>query len=107
MSPSTITPDLLRERLKQTLFIEARKLGTLTDRVHRELTEANLKKVTAAFHAWRSASGSATCEELAGFCKSATTAEIAAHGHLLTPGRSVGAEEVEAEGEPFDEKMGR
>jgi type I restriction enzyme M protein len=45
--------------------------------------------------------------DIAGFCKSATTAEIAAHGHVLTPGRYVGAEEVEDDGEPFEEKMPR
>ena len=96
-----------RDRRKQTLFIDARKLGSLTDRVHRELTEADLEKVTTAYHAWRSASGSATYEDLAGFCKSATTAEIAAHGHVLTPGRYVGAEEVADDGDPFEEKMPR
>jgi type I restriction enzyme M protein len=51
--------------------------------------------------------GAAKYEDIAGFCKSATTAEIAAHGHVLTPGRYVGAEEVEDDGEPFEEKMTR
>ena len=93
-----------RARRKETLFIDARKLGSLTDRTHRELTEEDLAKITATYHAWRSGTG---YEDLAGFCKSATTAEIAAHGHVLTPGRYVGAEEVEEEGESFDEKMPR
>jgi type I restriction enzyme M protein len=93
-----------RARRKETLFIDARKLGSLTDRTHRELTEEELAKITATYHAWRSGTG---YEDLAGFCKSATTAEIAAHGHVLTPGRYVGAEEVEEEGESFDEKMPR
>ena len=118
-----------RDRRKQTLFIDARKLGTLIDRVHRELTDADLNKITATYHAWRgdvSAPGNAKPQlgasanqaelglgapgayaDVAGFCKSATTAEIAAHGHVLTPGRYVGAEEVEDDGDPFEEKMPR
>jgi type I restriction enzyme M protein len=102
-----------RDRRKQTLFIDARKLGTLIDRVHRELTDADLEKITSTYHLWRD--GKAPSSELpassyadvAGFCKSATTAEIAAHGHVLTPGRYVGAEEVEDDGDPFEEKMPR
>jgi type I restriction enzyme M protein len=101
-----------RDRRKQTLFIDARKLGTLIDRVHRELTDADLQKVVSTYHAWRQqdagpSSPSAKYEDILGFCKSATTAEIAAHGYVLTPGRYVGAEEVEDDGEPFSEKMPR
>jgi type I restriction enzyme M protein len=111
-----------RDRRQQTLFIDARKLGTLIDRVHRELTDADLEKITSTYHAWRSdrsvvpplgGSGKDRLkpglqyEDVAGFCKSATTAEIAAHGHVLTPGRYVGAEEVEDDGDPFEEKMPR
>ena len=119
-----------RDRRKQTLFIDARKLGTLIDRVHRELTDADLEKITGTYHAWRENAGSRGGAEHAekgktsseslrasaspreysdipGFCKSATTAEIAAHGHVLTPGRYVGAEEVEDDGDPFEEKMPR
>jgi len=111
-----------RDRRKQTLFIDARKLGTLIDRVHRELTDADLEKITTTYHAWRgssadfqSASGKTQTgksalplyADIPGFCKSTTTAEIAAHGHVLTPGRYVGAEEVEDDGDPFEEKMPR
>ena len=119
-----------RDRRQQTLFIDARKLGTLIDRVHRELTDADLEKITSTYHAWRGEAGltrsrgergEKTCgseslrasaspreySDVAGFCKSATTAEIAAHGHVLTPGRYVGAEEVEDDGDPFAEKMPR
>ncbi|MDD5030191.1 MAG: class I SAM-dependent DNA methyltransferase [Rhodoferax sp.] len=112
-----------RDRRQQTLFIDARKLGTLIDRVHRELTDADLQKITSTYHAWRNDSptrhsGEETCHsgesrnpgsytDIPGFCKSATTAEIAAHGFVLTPGRYVGAEEVEDDGDPFEEKMPR
>ena len=96
-----------RDRRKQTLFIDARKMGTLIDRVHRELTDADLDKITNAYHAWRGEKGAGKYADVAGFCKSATTAEIATHGHVLTPGRYVGAEEVEDDGEPIEEKMPR
>lgn len=96
-----------RDRRKQTLFIDARKLGTLVDRVHRELTDADIFKIVSTYHAWRGEKGAGHYEDVAGFCKSATTAEIAGHGHVLTPGRYVGAEEVEDDGEPFAEKMNR
>ena len=96
-----------RDRRKQTLFIDARKLGTLIDRVHRELLEADLEKITSTYHAWRGDSSIQNYQDIAGFCKSATTAEIAAHGHVLTPGRYVGAEEIEDDGDPFEEKMPR
>ncbi len=99
---------------KQTLFIDARKLGTLIDRVHRELTEADLEKIITTYHTWRGdsqisnrKSDIAPYADVPGFCKSATTEEIVAHGHVLTPGRYVGAEEVEDDGEPFEEKMPR
>jgi type I restriction enzyme M protein len=113
----------LRDRRKQTLFIDARKMGTLIDRVHRELTDADLEKITSTYHHWRGdphpasghplplgegrGEGNPGYVDVAGFCKSATTAEIAAHGHVLTPGRYVGAEEVEDDGDPFEEKMPR
>ena len=102
-----------RDRRKQTLFIDARKLGTLIDRVHRELTDADLDKITSTYHAWRSNLPPASSlqppaySDIAGFCFSATTEEIASHGHVLTPGRYVGAEEVEDDGDPFEEKMPR
>ncbi|MGH7957374.1 MAG: N-6 DNA methylase, partial [Opitutaceae bacterium] len=97
----------LRARRGQTLFIDARKLGTLIDRVHRELTETDLNKIVTTYHAWRGEKGAGKYKDIAGFSKSATTAEIAAHGHALTPGRYVGAEEVANDGEPFEEKMAR
>ena len=96
-----------RDRRKQTLFIDARKLGTLIDRVHRELTDVDMEKIAGTYHRWRGDNGATEYEDIAGFCKSATAAEIAAHGFVLTPGRYVGAEVVEDDGEPFEEKMTR
>jgi len=100
-------PVPLRDRRQQTLFIDARKLGTLIDRVHRELTDADLQKIVGTYHAWRGDKDAELYADIPGFCKSATTAEIATHGHVLTPGRYVGAEEVEDDGDPFEEKMPR
>jgi type I restriction enzyme M protein len=96
-----------RDRRGHTLFIDARKLGSLIDRVHRELLEADLEKISGTYHRWRKANEAERYEDVPGFCKSATTADIAARGHVLTPGRYVGAEEVEDDGEPFEEKMPR
>jgi len=97
-----------RNRRGETLFIDARKLGTMIDRVHRELTDEDIRKIADTYHAWR---GDADCkhkyENVPGFCKSATLEDIRRHNHILTPGRYVGAAEVEDDGEPFEEKMAR
>ena len=89
------------------LFVDARKLGTLVDRVHRELTDDDLGRIAGTYHAWRGQKGACKYEDVAGFCKSATLEEIAAHDFVLTPNRYVGAEDVEDDGEPFDAKMKR
>ena len=96
-----------RDRRKQTLLIDARKLGMLIDRVHRELTEDDLQKIVGTYHTWRGEKDAGEYADIAGYCISATTAEIAARGYVLTPGRYVGAEEIEDDGEPFEEKMPR
>jgi type I restriction enzyme M protein len=96
-----------RNRKGETLFIDARKLGVLVDRVHRELTDEDIQKVVSAYHSWRGDKGAGKYDDVAGFCKSATLDEIRSHGHVLTPGRYVGAEEVEDDGEPFEQKMKR
>jgi len=96
----------LRSRKGETLFIDARKLGTLVDRVHRELTDDDIAKIVDTYHNWRG-DGTGTYEDVAGFCKSAKLEEITGHGFVLTPGRYVGAEEVEDDGEPFSAKMKR
>ena len=94
-----------RSRKGETLFIDARKLGRMETRVHRVLDPEDIDKVADTFHAWRTKGGS--YENVAGFCKSATLDEIEGHDFVLTPGRYVGAEDVEDDGEPFEEKMER
>ena len=96
-----------RDRRKQTLFIDARKMGMLIDRVHRDLTPEDIERIAGTYHAWRGDRGTGKYADVPGFCKAATTDEIAGHGFVLTPGRYVGAEDVEDDGEPFEEKMKR
>ena len=96
-----------RDRRRKTLFIDARKMGYLVDRVHRELSEDDINRIAGAYHAWRGEKGAGEYADVAGFCKSATADEIAAHDFILTPGRYVGAEEQEDDGEPFEDNMKR
>ena len=142
-----------RDRRGETLFIDARKLGTLVDRVHRDLTEEDIAKIADTYHAWKSVPTTAAADhvgagpvgadlrvrpetrarpdpgsgidtrkdgvdtqvypyahpyaDIPGFCKSVTLAEIRAQGYVLTPGRYVGAAEVEEDEEPFEEKIAR
>ncbi len=94
-----------RDRQGQTLFIDARKIGTMISRTQKELTSDDIAKITATYHAWRSQEASPAYADIAGFCKSASLAEISSHGFVLTPGRYVGAEELEDDGISFDTKM--
>jgi type I restriction enzyme M protein len=133
-----------KDRRGKVLFIDARKLGTLIDRVHRDLSDDDIAKIADTYHAWRgdarrgspdpaetadrrsqtkkrdlqsgkvarsetghSAGERPDYKDVAGFCKSATLDDIRQHGHILTPGRYVGAAEVEDDGEPFEDKMTR
>ena len=96
-----------RDRRGETLFIDARKLGTLVDRVHRELTDADIAKIAGTYHAWRGDRDSGEYADVPGFSKAAMIDEIRKHGHVLTPGRYVETEVVEDDGEPFEEKMKR
>ncbi|MBU6249448.1 MAG: type I restriction-modification system subunit M [Xanthomonadaceae bacterium] len=97
----------LRDRRGQVLFIDARKLGVMVDRTRRELTDEEVQKIADTYHAWRGAEGTGEYTDVAGFCKSASMEDIRKHGHVLTPGRYVGAADVEDDGEPFEEKMAR
>lgn len=97
----------LRDRRGQVLFIDARKLGVLVDRTRRELTDDEIKRIADTYHAWRGEDGVGEYADVAGFCKSGSLDDIRKHGHVLTPGRYVGAAEQEDDGEPFEEKMAR
>jgi len=99
--------DKFRDRRGQVLFIDARSLGHMADRTHRELADEDIARVTRAYHAWRGEIDHEGYIDVPGFCKSATLDEIRRHGHVLTPGRYVGAAAEAADGEPFGEKMGR
>ncbi|MGH8228585.1 MAG: N-6 DNA methylase, partial [Steroidobacteraceae bacterium] len=96
-----------RDRRGQVLFIDARKLGRMVDRTHRELTDEDVARIVNTYHAWRGEKGVGEYADVAGFCKSAPLEEMRKHGHVLTPGRYVGAEAQEDDGEPFEEKMKR
>jgi len=100
-----------RDRRGATLFIDARKLGVMADRTHRELTDDDIAKIAETYHAWRkdpstrAQGGVGKYADVAGFSKSATLDDIRANGHVLTPGRYVGAAEIAEDDEPFEEKM--
>ncbi len=124
-----------RSRRGEILFIDARKLGRMVDRTHRELTDEDISRITATYHAWRATSplparrtsspisarrtssplpvgegqgeGINNYADIPGFCKSATIEEVRKHGHVLTPGRYVGVEPQPDDGEPFERKMAR
>ena len=106
----------LRDRSGEILFIDARKLGYMKDRVLRDFTQDDLNKVTELFHNWQTTTPVIASEanqspeqyqDEAGFCKSVELEELKKHDYVLTPGRYVGAEAEEDDGEPFAEKMSR
>jgi len=96
-----------RDRRGEVLFIDARKLGVLVDRTRRELSDADVQRIADTYHAWRGEPNAAQYKDLPGFCKSASLEEIRDHGHVLTPGRHVGTEDVEDDDESFKERMTR
>lgn len=97
------------DRRGQVLFIDARKLGAIQiNRTQIALSDEELQRIAQTYHNWRGTVWSQNgYADVPGFCKSATLDEIAKHGYVLTPGRYVGAEAVEDDGEPFEEKMQR
>lgn len=92
-----------RPRRDEILFIDARKMGSMISRRHRELTETDILKIADTYHTWRQPG--AAFEAVKGFCYAATLDELRANNYVLTPGRYVGAEDVEDDGIPFEEKM--
>jgi type I restriction enzyme M protein len=93
-----------RDRTGETLFIDARGVGYMKDRVLRDFTNDDIALITNTFHNWQTGNG---YEDKAGFCFSAALSDIQKHDFVLTPGRYVGAVEEEADSEPFADKMGR
>jgi len=105
-----------RDRSGETLFIDARNMGEMETRSLRVLTgrdvyplpdDSDIGRIARTYHAWRGEADAGDYEDIPGFCKSATLEDIEKHGYVLTPGRYVGAAEVEDDGEPFVEKMQR
>jgi type I restriction enzyme M protein len=105
-----------RDRRSETLFIDARLVGEMETRTLRVLSgrdehplppDSDVGRIAGTYHAWRGEAGACKYKDVSGFCKSATIEEIRKHAHVLTPGRYVGAAEIEADGEPFEDKMRR
>lgn len=94
-----------QNRKDKILFIDARKMGTMVTRRHRELSLEEIKQICDTYHHWRDSKEE--YRDILGFCKSATLEEVREHQYILTPGRYVGIEEVEDDGEPFEDKMTR
>jgi len=95
------------DRQGEILFIDARKLGFMVDRTHRDFAPEDIARIASAYHAWRGEEETGDYEDVPGFCKSASLEEVRKQGYVLTPGRYVGAEVQEDDGEPFAEKMQR
>jgi type I restriction enzyme M protein len=92
-------------RKGEVLFIDARKVATMISRVQSELTDEVIERIANTVSAWRGEANAGDYADIPGFCRSVKLAEIAQHGHVLTPGRYVGAEEVEDNDEDFATKM--
>jgi len=94
-----------RDRSDEVLFVDARKLGAMVDRRHRELSDDDVKKISEAYHAWRGELKHREYQEVPGFCRTASREEIRKNGWILTPGRFVGTEEEADDDEFFEERM--
>ncbi len=95
----------LRDRRGEVLFIDARKLGHMVDRTRKEFSDADIEKITRAYHAWRGEGEAGAYEDVPGFCKSASVDLIKSHGFVLTPGRYVGAADVEDDDMSFVDRF--
>ena len=94
-----------RERKKEILFIDARKLGQMVSRRLRVFKDADIDQITTAYHQWRNKDGQYSDKE--GFCKAATLEEVTGNNYVLSPGRYVGTEAEEDDGISFEEKMSK
>jgi type I restriction enzyme M protein len=95
----------VRARTGEVLFIDARMVGRLVDRTHREFSSEDIRRIADTYHAWRGETTALDYKDTPGFCKSATVDEIAAHQFVVSPGRYVGNEEIENDAEPFEERF--
>tara|TARA_R110001583_G_scaffold195148_1_gene369698 strand:- start:10654 stop:12234 length:1581 start_codon:yes stop_codon:yes gene_type:complete len=94
-----------RNRQGETLFIDAREMGSMVSRVNKELTVEDIAHIAKTYHAWRGEDNDGAYEDVAGYCKSASLADIKANDYVLTPGRYVGAADIVDDGIPFEVKM--
>jgi type I restriction enzyme M protein len=95
----------LRDRRDEILFIDARRLGHMVDRTRKEFSNADIGRITRVYHAWRGEGDAGVYADVPGFCKSAALEEIKRHDYVLTPGRYVGAMDVEDGDTPFGERF--
>jgi len=96
-----------RKRKGETLFIDARKIFTQVDRAHNELSEEQIQKIAGTYRSFIGEKGYPKYEDISGYCQVSKIEDIAKNNYVLTPGRYVGAEEIEDDGEPFEDKMKR
>lgn len=99
------TSEPFRNRKGETLFIDARKMGHLVDKTHREFDDEEITRIANTYHAWKGKDMKQNYQDIPGFCKSATLKNIAEHRYALAPGRYSGTEEIVEEDEPFEEKL--
>lgn len=102
-----VKSDKLRDRRREILFIDARKLGHMVDRTRKEFSDADIEKITRAYHAWRGESDAGAYVDVPGFCKSARLDAIREHNYVLTPGRYVGAADVDEDVSGFEEQFAK
>lgn len=96
-----------RDRRGEVLFIDARQLGHMVSRIHRDLSADDIARIAGTYHAWRGERGAGDYADKSGFVYAASNDEVAAYRYVLTPGRYVGVEDVEDDGEPIPDKVAR
>jgi type I restriction enzyme M protein len=106
-SDKTVGARSRRQRSREVLFLDARPLGHMVSRTNRELSSEDIARIADTYHAWRGETDVKPYEDIPGFCASVTLEAIGEHQHVLTPGRYIGSEAVEDDGEPLDGKIAR